>query len=98
MDRSCAAFVEVYEIRAEIRVSRLGKPKQLSFVGDGAGNVSHTFDCKQAPVSDHSSEPEETPLPELMSGFQTVGLAPGGSEIWEDWREHSFQLMFIIPL
>ena len=35
------------------------------------------------PVSDHSSEPEETPPPELISGFQTV--APGGSEIWEDW-------------
>jgi len=84
-----------YEIHAEIRVSRLGKPKQLSFVGDGPGNVSHTF-ASCAPVSDHSSEPEETPPPELISGFQTV--APGGSEIWEDWREHSFQLMFIIPL
>ena len=37
----CAAFVEVYEIRAEIRVSRLGKPKQL-FVGDGAVPHDHT--------------------------------------------------------
>ena len=35
-------------------------------------------------VSDHSSDPEETPPPELISGFQTVA-PPGGSEIWEDW-------------